>query len=317
MNLAQFLKRQALELKKHGGTVTSERSKSSNCTTYFIGKPLSAIREDIITDQWKNISTAFGLPDNVKDLFAEAISGAGNEWIEINQFNSSSLLAFLCFHGVSANKTINIDNVNYDEVHFEVQSPLKQERRSKPVSNMDIVLIGKDNETGSKHALFLESKFTEYLSSKKPDVSSYYKKYYKDLFGENIDFGEFKFTGKKWDSKKSAYLEGVKQMICHYLGIANSLENQSDLPESAKYWKDGTLQQGMRFHLREILFDFADEKIKNYRSLYDKLLPKLNEHARRHRLNIVVEELITYQDLFKNNMEVISPIVKDFYNFTK
>ena len=317
MNLAQFLKRQASELKKHGGTVTSEQSKSSNHTTYFIGKPLPDIRADIIAEQWKNISTAFGLSDDAKDLFAEAISGAGNEWLEINQFNSSSLLAFLCFHGVSANKTINIDNVNYYEVHFEVQSPLKQERRSKPVSNMDIVLIGNDDETGDKHALFLESKFTEYLSSQKPDVSSYYKKYYKDLFGDDLDFGEFRFTGKKWDSKKSAYLEGVKQMICHYLGIANSLKHQSELPESAKYWKDGTLQQGMKFHLREILFDFADEKIENYRSLYGKLLPKLNEHAKRHGINIVVEELITYQNLFRSNMEVISPIVKDFYNLTK
>ena len=291
--------------------------------TYYIGETSTAIREKIIKKHYDSICDTFEIEKSPTDydLFKEATSGSGNEWMEINQLNSSTLLAFLCFHKVSKDRKFVFDDVEYSEVHFEVQSPLRPNGQSKPVSNMDVVLL---NEDRSK-ALFLESKFTEYLSAGKPEVSSYYKEPYEKIFGSdckvNFRMGNmdksFSIRNNKWTSTvRGLYLEGLKQMVCHYLGILHCIEEGSNkLSDCARLWKgdDKVLSGTMEIKLGAILYKFNDTKFESYESAYEGLAKVLNAHAAR-RLAIV-KTIQTYQNLFTSddNDKLLDERVKNFY----
>lgn len=277
--------------------------------TYFISKTF----DDIIDEQFNLIKTAFLLDDNAKCLFHDAVCGSGNEWMEINQLNSSALLSFLCFHRVSPECHITIEGEKYYSVMFEVKSPLGKKGRSHPVSNMDVVLLN-DNS-----ALFLESKFSEYITSKekKVEVSSYYTEYYKEVFGDNLEFGGFKFLENehKWvANKQSAYLEGVKQMISHYLGLRNSAKDDD--------WRSGDFKD-KKIKLAEIVYRFGSEdnpadEFENYKEISHQLFSRLKEDAGKHGIE-VFPEILTYQDVFSKpeNAKLLPDRVKDFYNIGK
>ena len=286
--------------------------------TYFISKTFLEIKDDIIDEQFNLIKTAFLLDDNAKRLFHDAVCGSGNEWMEINQLKSSALLSFLCFHRVSSNCPITIGKEKYDRVMFEVKSRLEKKGRSHPVSSMDVVLL----DDKSKSALFLESKFSEYITSKekKVEVSSYYTEYYKEVFGDNLEFGGFKFIENehKWvANKQSAYLEGVKQMISHYLGLRNSA-----LKDNVSKWYDG-LFKDKKIKLAEIVYRFGSEdnpadEFKNYKEISHQLFSRLMEDAGKHGIE-VFPEILTYQDAFSKpeNAKLLPDKVKAFYNIGK
>ena len=94
-----------------------------------------------------------------------AVGGSGNEGDKITTLHSSSLCALLHFYNVERhpltlefktknNKKVEIKRrVIFNKSVFEFKSPVI----GNP-SNMDVVLIGKDENTGKNIVFFLESK---------------------------------------------------------------------------------------------------------------------------------------------------------------
>lgn len=285
--------------------------------TFFIGVRNDQIIDPVIKEQFIRVCKAFNIDLNannrIEKRFRQVVCGSGNEWKKINQLNSSALLAFLCFHKVGINNaSITIGGEKYTDVAFEVRSPLeppkKGEGRIPPVSNMDIVLLNKDK------ALFLESKFTEYLKpNAEYEVRPYYRTRYQELFKEDIRWSvsegfEISFDDKKccWRSSKDIYLEGIKQMICHYLGITHQRKENTRLGED---WVDLKLRD-KAIILGEIMFRFDGTEYDNYEKAHNELSSHLKDSG-----VTVLDNLLTYQDIFQNdeNCQLLTDTTKRFY----
>ena len=269
---------------------------------YLTTKSLS--EKDIVTLS-THLIKIFDIPETESEQFKQkfkyACSGSGGEGAKITTLHSSSLCAFLFFYKVSPSNplTFNINNkpITFDEVHFEIKNKVV----SNP-SNVDIVLVSHKN----KILLYLESKFVEYYLSTgainistaylKPDFS-FSKKFYNTenlkQFGFESDFKSFKDSkGRdvfKLDSQKSkktkckSYVEGIKQMISHYIGLSNFVEcGIQEVYQDKNDTRNVELktlyeEQNYSIYLGEILFDFNDDKIKKYMDDYQDKYSKLNE----------------------------------------
>ena len=252
--------------------------------------------------------------------YDEAIGGNGHEGNKIMTLHSSSLLSFLCFYKISNEQPlplslcINGRKVNFEFTNsvFEHQNRLSyayEQNSSYPelesTSNIDIALsegILKE----SKNVLFLESKFSEYLHNGAVyDISQdAYSTIYKELgLTPNGDFkkavvetyynkeGKHCYKMKERDRKRTnAYLEGVKQMISHFLGACTYA---ATFPDKEVY-------------LGSIIYMFNDplidkDKFSNYSTLYtgimDALKTLIPETGRCSNLHLI-NNLLTYNDVF-------------------
>lgn len=252
--------------------------------------------------------------------YNEAISGSGEEKDKIMTLHSSSLLALLCFSNVSVKQPLTIDGIEYTKVWFEVKN-----RVFDNPSNIDVVL-GNDSED----LLFLESKFTEYLT---PSNSSFAKKYFE--FYQNIlpsiegyplrmvyprKYGKGGGMGLEPSSDAQLYshlhMNGIKQCFSHLIGLCQGPDKTSCLK-----W-DGLMSKN-RF--ATILFRFSGKEFISYRDFYSKTIGKITvadlksaitpiekiEDNYTDRIEIF-PSVLTYQEVFK---EFDLPRkVKDFYH---
>ena len=231
------------------------------------------------------------------EYFRDAVSGEGMEIWRINRLGSSSLLAFLCFATVMAREgaiTIDVPNegfVEFKELKLEYENKLFA-GRSRP-SSVDIFL------SNDKYVLFLESKFSEYLETTdeiKKNLSIRYAPYYSDIFGPK---GKREGQEIWWEdgprlrSETKNYLEGIKQMISHWIGVKHEVEFNE---EKRREWCDKKLLLG------GILFNFKEGtmkenvELKAYADQYQWLAKRLNSLENKVR---VLPELLTYQSAFK------------------
>ena len=148
------------------------------------------------------------------------VQGDGNELVlKAAAVHSSSMLSYNFFHWVSKEYPLVIDGVAYDNVMFEVKMPVLKGTRA---ANMDVVLT-----SSSGHCLFIESKFTEYLSSGDFKISDTYRKCP----------DKYHCRGKEWTrfieeydtSKKEQYWDGIKQEICHMIALNNWLSEKTKI----------------------------------------------------------------------------------------
>ena len=248
-----------------------------------------------------DLITVFGLDvEMFKGKFVQAILGAGHEYNEIRTLHSSSLLALLCFYNVSALHpllcSIGSKKVVFTESLFEIQNPIPESDRP---SNVDVVLVGKDKQSGRKVTLFLESKFSEYLTHGEKDkiATSVYRNIYhrinKTLDSIGVSFDEYskEYSKLKYKDKKSThYLEGVKQVISHFLGVQSIATDER--------------AQNEDIYLGEILFKFPEEvdkehkKFNDYTQIYETLATGLNSITDSKFK--VVDQCFTYQEVFKS-----------------
>lgn len=260
-----------------------------------------------------NLKDVFGITNELfEGKYCMAISGDGQEYRRISTLHSSSLVALLCFYSLSKDHplTVEIDgqNVEFYKSLFEQKNPIDKEGQHN--SNMDVVLIGR-NDAGESVILFLESKFSEYLTHGKYDqISFVYDDIYRALIadGQPIDGLEIK-TGKDgWSitampNRPQQYCQGVKQMISHYLGIQNGF-----IEDKGKEYD--------HIYLGEILFKFpesVDKKHMSYDSyvgLYKQLARKLNTINSEPKFKML-ESSFTYQDLLRNFR--LDDKVREFY----
>lgn len=310
---------EVISTKDRGSHKESEWSKSFKCED----------GEDV----FGTIQRIFGINESARGLFEAATSGDGNEKSRILTLHSSSLLAFLCFNGV-ANHPITIDGIVYDEVMFEVKNDVINASLGKP-SNIDVLLMGENR----KKLLFLESKFTEYLSGGKVFLSpDRYKEFY-DLLLDKLDL-PFKASFNKVNHKPdkshsepfvteeyclinknnvrtSEYIGGIKQAFSHLLGIATGPANKQ-LPENESY-KMSLLENAEEIRFATIVFNCDNDKFKKYDDLYksvfensDVIKGTIKDVLKKRELKLtIVPHLLQYQEVFQANF--LHDKVREFY----
>lgn len=258
---------------------------------------------DIKGDKCSSLKEIFGIKDKTfEEKFKQAVSGLEKK--RIMTLHSSSLSALLLFHLVSENNpihfSINGKIVAFTDVRFEVKNTV-DESGSKTKSNVDIVL------SGSGYTLYLESKFSEYLDSGTANISNtlYYNEIFKRLrrcleqAGLKIDMDKICIEGR------GKYCEGPKQMISHYLGIKTYVKTDQS-----------------HVVLGEILFDFgklSKNKLDSYKDIYKSLRAGLENCAKDDGINLIINDLITYQQVFqlKENQTFLERLPKNIRTFYK
>ena len=122
------------------------------------------------------------------------------------------------------------------------------------------------------------------------------------------------------------YLEGIKQMICHYLGISNQLELYKNNQQLCKDWKShGLGHRNRNIKLGEIVFKFhtkegsvADFDFYSaaYKGLYEKIKNKTNDDKPKPT---ILDDLLTYQEVFgdRRNSKLLTDATKDFYRLNQ
>ena len=307
---------EVISTKDRGSHKESEWSKSFKCED----------GEDV----FGTIQRIFGINESARGLFEAATSGDGNEKSRILTLHSSSLLAFLCFNGV-ANHPITIDGIVYDEVMFEVKNDVIDASLGKP-SNIDVLLMG-DNR---KKLLFLESKFTEYLSGGKVTLSNKYRDLYIILQKLNLPFN-IKFINVLQESdnshkepdikegirlyteeKTSEYLYGIKQAFSHLLGIATGPAKKQT--KGNEDYTRSLLENADEIKFASIVFNCDNKKFDDYKLLYESvfensevILETIKEVLPKSEIKLtIVPKLLQYQKVFQDNN--LSDEVRNFYN---
>ena len=280
-------------------------------------------------DVFGTIQRIFGINESARGLFEAATSGDGNEKSRILTLHSSSLLAFLCFNGV-ANQPITIDGIVYDEVMFEVKNDVIDASLGKP-SNIDVLLMG-DNR---KKLLFLESKFTEYLSGGKVTLSNKYRDLYIKLQKLNLPFN-IKFINVLQESdnshkepdikegirlyteeKTSEYLYGIKQAFSHLLGIATGPAKKQT--KGNEDYTSSLLENADEIKFASIVFNCDNDKFEKYDDLYksvfensDVIKDTIKDVLKKRELKLtIVPHLLQYQEVFQANF--LHDKVREFY----
>ena len=307
---------EVISTKDRGSHKESEWSKSFKCED----------GEDV----FGTIQRIFGINESARGLFEAATSGDGNEKSRILTLHSSSLLAFLCFNGV-ANHPITIDGIVYDEVMFEVKNDVIDASLGKP-SNIDVLLMG-DNR---KKLLFLESKFTEYLSGGKVTLSNKYRDLYIKLQKLNLPFN-IKFINVLQESdnshkepdikeeirlyteeKTSEYLHGIKQAFSHLLGIATGPAKKQT--KGNEDYTGSLLENADEIKFASIVFNCNNKKFDDYNNLYksvfknsDVIQETIKEVVPKRELKLsIIPQLLQYQEVFQDNY--LSDKVRKFYD---
>ena len=276
------------------------------------------------------IALSFDINKN-KDTFAKkfqmACSGTGDELKKITTLHSSSLCALLFFFNVDNKKLVipSLSEYEFTESFFEFKNKV-----IRYPSNIDVVLLGKNIKTGKKVILFLESKFSEYITGigkiKASKIESYFKtdRYSAPIYEsidkeENFDF-DFNKKDGFYNSKK--YNEGLKQMISHYYGIRRFMKGEF-VDDNENVYKNIREYGAEEIILGEILFDnFAkdnklEEKLKDYKKAYSKLAEIIKEQYEKDETkpeNIefkVLEKSLSYSELEKYISDF--PKIKKFY----
>lgn len=286
---------------------------------------------EVISDYLKK---TFEINESEFSSFDRAItqvcSGSGNEAEKITVLLSSSLCCLLFFYNIKE-KPIEIDLgnnniVRFNRAFFEVQNEVINN-----TSNVDVVLVSENKKT----VLFLESKFAEYyLYNGCYHISTQYldHRISKTFYNTEI-MNSFNFTIKTKkdgtiekktdedgyetfcvDSKKTinkkckGYVEGVKQMMSHYIGVDNFLENKQKIIKQINDVLE--LPNDIKVFLGEIMFNFQDNTdMVAYLQDYEDKYFQLKEHLTSNKNIILLPKVLHYSD-YKNRLNAK---IRQFY----
>lgn len=277
--------------------------------------------------------------------FEQACSGSGQEERRIATLHSSSLCALLFFYNVTKEHPLKlyvegVGDVMFRDVVFEYQNCVIEDANP---SNMDVTLLGECN--GKKVILFLESKFSEYITGvqRKLNIN---RAYLQEEISRNL------YENWQWDkdvrvddkefsvsvSDHNVYLGGLKQMISHYVGVRKFERGLHKLRNGQSVGKDlydvtnNANKQAVQQKVREfafdanviivlgsILFDVYENdeehlELQRYEELYTKLMAQLSEDAVQCSSDLLVlTEFYTYQEIFKDKKDWSTKAIYKFY----
>lgn len=287
--------------------------------------------EDICRNRLAEI---FGITNEAlfREKFSQCIGGSGQELKRIATIHSSSLCALLFFYNVTEDNPYIMEMEGEEYVFtyscFEYQNMVIEGRNP---SNMDVVLIGKHCESNMPVVFFLESKFSEYYERPEKWLKiaiEYLNNYYgKELYAQEhlskmdlhiarqLDNSNFMLC-----SEEPCYLEGIKQMISHYIGIRNlcdHLDSKIDIVAT-------TISAGAKVLLGEILFTKGIGQIpigtgegcfSSYQRRYRILSNILYEQLARDRMDdriTVLSDVLSYTQ-FQDKLFIKESRIKEFY----
>ena len=274
----------------------------------------------------ESLANNFGI-EKEKYLFIEkfgmSCSGTGGELKKITTLHSSSLCALLFFFNVDTMplKIRGLESCEFTQSFFEFKNKV-----IRCPSNIDVVLLGKNKITNKKVILFLESKFSEYITgiNKKDTKYKIGKAYFKEgcfskpIYDELNSRGSLHYNEKdgSFTASKPKYIEGLKQIVSHYYGIRNFFI--SDYYEKDNRNLDAVKKYGAEeFILGEIIFDnFGKEladTLKSYEEDYGQLAEIINNQCKKDKIGNfrILTELLKYSDLKDYISEF--PKIKNFY----
>ncbi len=286
---------------------------------------------NVVENTAQKLSEIFKISN--KELFLKkfkmACSGNGDEITKITTLHSSSLCALLFFYNVTkTNKLVfpypELKDIEFYDSLFEVKNKV-----IRFPSNIDVVLIG-ENKEKKKVLLFLESKFSEYILgiTKKGNKYELGKGYVDSCDTKKIYCDETLTTfGLKLDKSKKdkyylipdsdCYVEGIKQMVSHHVGIRNLLtsgvydKNEKEVKNNLK----DILTEKPQVYLGEILFDNFDisqtELLNNYENDYSKIANLLNESFDNHGVKVLKKSL--RYSIFNEMNFKLDDMIRDFY----
>lgn len=217
------------------------------------------------------------MPDEHRKMFDDASGSELNDKFNVpakaKAIDSSSMLSYNFFRHISEDYPIEIDNIRYNKVIFEVR--LRTLKASPQPANIDVVLISEDKKT----VLFIESKFLEYLEKKPDTISESYSRI------KNYDNGEVEdlLAMPKYfiDNFTSfIYKYGIKQNICHLIGISNLCQSGQ-----AKKWFKRTnkvtsamdILNANSYRFMNMIFSPSNEEAKKTCDAYIKQLQDFKE----------------------------------------
>ena len=274
----------------------------------------------------ESLANNFGI-EKEEDVFIKkfemSCSGTGGELKKITPLHSSSLCALLFFFNVDNMplKMRGLENCEFTQSFFEFKNKV-----IRYPSNIDVVLLGKNKITNKKVILFLESKFSEYITgiNKKDTKYKIGKAYLKEgcfskpIYDEINSRGSLHYNEKdgSFTASKPKYIEGLKQIVSHYYGIRNFFI--SDYYEKDNRNLDTVKKYGAEeFILGEIIFDnFGKEladTLKSYEENYGQLAEIINNQCKKDKIGNfrILTELLKYSDLKDYISEF--PKIKNFY----
>lgn len=291
----------------------------------------SSVDEDICGNRLAEI---FGIT-NVglfREKFSQSIGGNGQELKRIATIHSSSLCALLFFYNVTENNPyiMEIEGEEYIFTYscFEYQNTVIEGRNP---SNMDVVLIGRNCKSEMPAVMFLESKFSEYYERVGRQLKiavEYLDNFYgKELYGrEYLSKMNLNIIMKSGEpnfvlcSEEPCYLEGIKQMISHYIGIRNlCVESASRTGKVAN-----KISAGAKIFLGEILFTKGIGNLQirsgegcflSYQKKYSVLSNCLNEQLVRDKMDdkiTVLNDIMSYTQ-FHDKSFIKESEIKKFY----
>lgn len=212
--------------------------------------------------------------------------------------HSSSMMGYNFFHWIDKNNTFTIqfkdEKITYNEVCFEVKIPVLQPSRWD--ANMDIVLR---NSVGDW--LFIESKFLEYLKCEKFQISDTYKKNPTAYYCKGDEWKEF--ISHYDTSKKSQFWPGIKQEICHLIGLSNWMEGKTQISSIGfKNSKEEFPNHNIRFV--NLVFEPNKDYTEEWKHFneYQCRYAELHESLKHTKLipNRLQMEFMTYSQLWEN-----------------
>lgn len=247
-----------------------------------------------------------------------AVTGDGNEESNILTIHASSLLALLCFFSVSPEHPLTIGKDTYTEVMFEVKNVVIKADGRKP-SNIDVLLVSKSEDGNVRKLLFLESKFTEYLTHRRMELASKYQGFYTILKEgiPDLKFNIGNYKKRHQDGNKSTvfglwekgkYLDGIKQAFSHLLGIATWPANDRNPLRHAypRYYAEAK-----EIEFATIAHDWEETEFNRYSELYTDTFRIENQGKIKDALKKAVPngkigsrlkirpEILKYRDVFR------------------
>ena len=246
------------------------------------------------------------------DKFIQAISGSGDELFKMNAPWSSSLCALLFFYNVNKDNPLTINEVEYTESYFEV----KNEVFDSP-SNMDVVLKGKKGE--QEYLLFVECKFTEYLTPGTTYISPKYKKndtYNALLNNDNklklVNHSKNNYIAY-WNGER-LFADGIKQIIAHSIGLTNFVKKNIKKDRYSDSRKS-LFEKDYKVSFVEIIFNFGTifkNEYNNYFAAVEHLMDLIKIEGVEMLKPLSYQKLLEKNKTFKLEEKVI-----DYYHYNK
>lgn len=247
------------------------------------------------------------MPDIFYEMFkqspgSELMQGKRGEKPKAAALHSSSMLAYNFFHWVSKETPLTYEGIVYDKVVFEEKLRVLKGNNK---ANMDIVLVSKDNNT----ILFIESKFTEHLEM---------------LFARTYhNPRNYLSQGEQWSSVISSvnltshYYAGLKQIMCHLIGINNLARDQVSL----KWFNENSwlnkvyevqLTGNENYIFKSIVFQPKNLELsrltESYMELISREVPNLT--FLNTNIKVIPDPILTYGSLWNDSLKTS---IKDSY----